>query len=133
VSSVAQLSDFPFVADLPKREKGKVAKLMDVMEELERVTDEKGPVIPQSLIAEVLGVSKQRVNTLLDEGRMEFHVINGTRFVFVASFREYAKQERKVGRPSKASLLARAAYGLKLGSSFGAEVASAAWDKPKNR
>jgi predicted XRE-type DNA-binding protein len=126
VTSLTEIADFPFVKDLPKREKSKVAKIMDVIQELEAVTKEKGPVIPQALIADVLQISKQRVNDLLNEGRMEFYTINGVRFVFSSSFREFAKQERKPGRPPTKSLVVQAARSLKWGAQLGVDMADAA-------
>jgi hypothetical protein len=126
VSSLTEIADFPFVKDLPKREKSKVAKIMDVIHELEAVTKERGPIIPQGLIADVLGVSKQRVSALLDQGRMDYHTINGTRFVYSKSFREFARQERKVGRPPTKSPVVQAARAAKWGVQLGCQIADAA-------
>ena len=99
------LSDFPFVADLPKREKSARAKLLDAMDEVARVTAERGPLIPQSLAAEFLGLSSQRVSTLITTGRVEAVDVHGRRFVVMNSFREFAKIERRNGRPRKSPAL----------------------------
>jgi hypothetical protein len=96
---VTELADFPFVADLPKREKSKVAKALDAMAELETITAERGPLIPQAVAAKIVGVSGTRIGQLLDAGAMDFHTVNGDRYIFVRSFREFAKRERKTGRP----------------------------------
>lgn len=97
----AAAAEFPFVQDLPKREKTRRMKLMEVLEALEARTKEKGPVIPQSLAAEILGVSRARVSQLVDEGRMDSFLLNGSRFIFARSFQEFCKEDRPTGRPPK--------------------------------
>jgi len=95
------LSDFPFVADLPKREKSARAKVLEAMDEVARVTAERGPLIPQALAAEFLGLTTQRVGALISTGRVEAVELVGRRFVVLNSFREFAKIERRTGRPRK--------------------------------
>jgi hypothetical protein len=95
--ALAIAGEFPFVASLPKREKTKRMKLLEVIDALEAVQVEKGPVIPQSLAAEILGVSRARICQLVDEGRLESFDLNGTRFVFAKSFLEFCKEDRPTG------------------------------------
>jgi len=92
------------VGELPKREKSKVGKMLDVISDFERVQCERGPIISQHVIADVLGVSRQCVNQWVNQGRLESVQIGETRFVFIASFREFAKRQRVVGRPPKSKL-----------------------------
>ena len=116
-ATLADLAEFPFVEGLPKRQKSKVGKLLDVIGEIERVQRERGPVLSQHVIADVLGVSRSRVSQLVDAGRLESVRIGQTRFVFLASFREFAKQDRPTGRPKKSAIAEvwRAGAGFGLG------------------
>ncbi len=96
-------SEFPFVQELPKREKSRRMKLLDVLEQLEERTRHKGPVIPQTLAAEILGISRQRVGQLVEAQRIESCLLNGTRFVFLKSFVQFCQEEKRgPGRPLKA-------------------------------
>jgi len=97
----AALTEFPFVADLPKRERSKVGKLWDTFRELSRTLDAKGNVVPQGFAADLLGVSPQRVGQLLDAGKLEPVTVGGRRFVTEASILAHAATERKTGRPVK--------------------------------
>lgn len=103
----AQALDFPFVATLPKTEKTRVVKLWDHFRELKHIVAEKGMIIPQHLAAELLGVSKQRVNELVDAGRFEVVMVGGVRYVTEDSVVRFAKEERKAGRPFKVPRTAR--------------------------
>jgi hypothetical protein len=97
----APLTEFPFVETLPKREKSKLAKLWDHLAEVKRIVEEKGAVLPQHLVADLLGISKQRVGQIIDDGRFEAVMIHGTRYVTESSVVAFAKEERRVGRPVK--------------------------------
>lgn len=95
--AVNMVAEFPFVGELPKREKTRRMKLVEAIEQLEARTREKGPVIPQSLAAEILGVSRARICQLVDAGRIESFLLNGTRFLFAKSFLEFCKEDRPTG------------------------------------
>ena len=97
----AAVTEFPFVEALPKREKSKLSKLWDELKEVKRLADEKGVIVPQHMAAGLLGLSKQRIGQLIDDGRLEGILIHGTRFVTENSIREFAGTERKAGRPPK--------------------------------
>jgi len=101
----AEAFDFPFVSELPKREKTKFRKIWDTFQALRALTAEKGTLVPSSLAAKILGVSRQRVDQLIQEGRLECHSVDGHNFISEASFVEFAKQERKTGRPPKSPSL----------------------------
>jgi len=70
-------------------------------EQFERVTREKGLLIPQALVADFLGVTRGRVCQLLDKGRFERFVIAGTFFVPLAQIE--AHKPLSGGRPRKAA------------------------------
>jgi hypothetical protein len=95
----AEVLEFPAFSDLPKREKSKIQRVWDTFRELSKITDEKGMLIPQSFAAKVLDVSRQRVNAMIEEGRLEAVEVNGVPFVTENSVVAYAKGERKAGRP----------------------------------
>jgi hypothetical protein len=97
----ATITEFPFVASLPKREKSKLAKAWDTFRALSKIAETEGLPIPQLYAAKVLGISRQRVYALVEEGRLKVVIVNGERFVTENSVIEYAKSERKAGRPPK--------------------------------
>jgi len=93
--------EFPFVQSMPIRQKSKLARLWDHLATVKRVTDEKGPIVPQHLVSELLNLSKQRIAQILDDGRLEAVEVNGVRYVTVKSVEVFAQMERKTGRPVK--------------------------------
>lgn len=100
------VSEFPFVAELPKRAKGKLQTLWDAYSELSKLTEEHGMLIPCSFAAELAGVSRQRIHRLCEQGDLvTVNIGPRQRFITEASFVEWAKSERKAGRPFKAPSL----------------------------
>lgn len=93
--------DFPFVQELPKRDKSRLVKLWEHLAEVRAIQAEKGEVIPQAFVADLIGVSTQRVTQFVDEGRLESVLINGRRYVTARSLEQFAQVERKNGRPFK--------------------------------
>jgi len=93
--------EFPFVDSMPKREKSRMQRVWDHFQEVKSIVAEKGMVVPQHLVAELLGVSRQRVGELTDRGRFEVVVIGGVRYLTERSVIAFAKEERKNGRPPK--------------------------------
>jgi hypothetical protein len=93
--------DFPFVQTLPKREKSRVAKLWDHLAEIRAIEREHGRLIPMQFCADLADVSKQRIFTLVEEGRLVRMDVNGHPHITANSFEEWAKSERKAGRPLK--------------------------------
>lgn len=67
-----------------------------------RLYEEKGGLIPQAMLGEVLGVSKQRVSQLLTDHRFEVHQLGNMRFITGDSLATYFAEEKKVGRGHKA-------------------------------
>ncbi len=99
--TTAATSDFPFVAELPKREKSKVGKLWDQLQEMNAIVREKGLLLQPALCAELCGVSRQRVYELIEGGRFEIVQFGKHRLITEASVIAFAKSERKTGRPLK--------------------------------
>lgn len=94
---VAEALEFPFVASLPKREKTKLAKLWEHLSEARAIVKEKGMIIPQHLAAQLVGVSRQRIFTLANEGRLECIEFGGVRYVTEDSLVTFAQSQRKIG------------------------------------
>lgn len=92
-------ADFPFVQELPKREKSKLASLWDSLKEAKAATQEHGALIPINFAAELLGISRQRMHVLLDEGKVASVRFHNQRFVSEKSLVEWAKAEHISGRP----------------------------------
>jgi hypothetical protein len=102
----AAISEFPFVAELPKREKSKLEKVWDHLAEVRAVTAQRGPVIPQIMAAHLLNIGRARVGQLVDDGKLETVLVNGVRYVTADSVEAWAKSNRgKGGRPRKVSNL----------------------------
>jgi len=98
----AAITEFPFVEELPRREKSKLAKLWDHLAAVRAITAEKGTLIPQHMAAGLLNVCKQRVCQLIDDGKLEGIEVHGVRYVTADSCEAWAKAERsKGGRPRK--------------------------------
>jgi len=95
----AVATDFPFVAELPKREKSKLAKVWGHFQELSRISEVEGMLIPMAYAAIVLDVCRQRVYQLAEEGRLKVIEVNGHQFVTERSVVDFAATERKAGRP----------------------------------
>jgi len=94
----AAVTEFDFVQSLPKREKSKLVKVWEHFKLLRLVAKQKGMLIPQHYAAEVLGVSRQRVHVLVNEGRLESVDVGGCRYVTEDTVVAYAQAERKAGR-----------------------------------
>lgn len=90
----------PFIVDLPKREKSKLASLWDHFQELQALTQREGPLVPVRYGADLMGISRQRVDELIKDGRLRVHRVNDHRMLYCSDIVEYAKAERKSGRPS---------------------------------
>jgi len=94
-------TDFPFVEQLPKREKGKVAKLWDQFEVMREAIAKHGCLVPIALAAKLGNVSNQRIHQLMDAGTLERIEIDGHPFISETSMLNWVSAERKAGRPPK--------------------------------
>lgn len=88
-STLNQAELFPTIEE-------KIRKRSFVREFIEAVL-EHGPLVPRELVAQGIGVSRQRVHQLLEKGRMVEIVIGGRHFVTAASLELFLTEERKVG------------------------------------
>jgi hypothetical protein len=71
---------------------------------LVRITEEKGALVPQNLLADALGISKARVSHLLAAGRFEVVDFAGAKFVPAANLEAFmAMPKDRGGRPRKSA------------------------------
>ncbi|MBU6402961.1 MAG: hypothetical protein KGS61_21785, partial [Verrucomicrobia bacterium] len=94
-----RVSEFPFMAALPKREKCKIRSYIDLWREMDRLTKEKGALLPAPLCWRILHVSRQRLMQFIQEGRLEAYNIEGYWFIPDRAFTEFVMTARKTGRP----------------------------------
>lgn len=72
------------------------------LERLVSITERFGTIVPQSLLHKELGLSQQRVHQLIAKNRFETFEIGGSKWVTVASVREFQRTEKALGgRPRK--------------------------------
>lgn len=93
--------EFPFVKDLPKREKSKLQLFWDRLAEIRAITREHGQLLPIPFAAALANVSRQRIDGLVDQGLVIKIELQGRPFITENSFVAWAKSERKAGRPLK--------------------------------
>jgi hypothetical protein len=98
----AQTMDFPFVEELPKRERSKIATLWDRFHELRAITEEKGMLLPIPFCAALLGISRQRVDQLTRDGRLERVELDQAVFVTEKSLKRAWLLHAKWRRQNKA-------------------------------
>lgn len=108
----AQTMDFPFVAELPKRERSKLGTLWDRFKELKAITEEKGMLLSPAFCSALLGVSRQRVYQLMEDGRMERVDVHGQTFITEESLIAWARAEHKNGRPLKIPQTAKECFAV---------------------
>lgn len=97
------------------------------IEKFNEMSEARGGLIPRSVLADTLGVSRQRVAELIDKGQLEKISFFGTHFVSGRSIREHLQGEKaKGGRGRKHNLGTWQA--LKVGARWGADLAGAIVD-----
>ncbi len=100
----AAICECPFVEGLPKREKSKLARAWELVATVNAVAKAEGYPYPLMLAAKCLGVSRTRIDELVGEGRLKRVEIDGHVFITENSLVEFAKRERKNGRPVAAEI-----------------------------
>lgn len=94
-------TEFGFVQAFPKRTKSKLEKLTEHIAEVRRLNEQHGVLIPATYAATLLGVSRQRVDELMSDGRLVRLRAFDHVYVTEESMKDYARTERKAGRPPK--------------------------------
>jgi len=119
----AAVNEFPFVAELPKREKSRLQLFWDRFKEVQALCERKGTIVPPVVAAELLGISRQRVHELMQDGRLERVEWRGQVFVTEHDLVEFASAERKAGRPCGPTTVGQAAVAsLKGGQAYTREL-----------
>jgi hypothetical protein len=88
-----QFTLFPEIK-IPKRERTK----WDELCEMQAVVGEHGALVPPASAAEVLDVSKQRVDQLINKGALRAFEFFGKRWVCQSDLKGYVETGRKSGR-----------------------------------
>ena len=101
----APATDFPFVAELPKREKSKLVKLWDAFRELAEFQEQHGFPVPRTAAAALLEVHPTRIDQLIADGRLMPHKFHGHIYISQNSLVAHARTERKTGRPQTQKLM----------------------------
>jgi len=95
---------FPFVERLPAREKSKLAKLWRHFDEVKELMKEKGTLVPMTIAADLIEVSRQRVDELVERGHLERVEFHGRPFITEVSLVRWARAERPKGGRGHKSL-----------------------------
>jgi hypothetical protein len=77
----------------PKTKKG----VLDDLREFLRITKQRGGLVPISAVATVLGVSRQRVHQLADEGTFSVFTFYGMKWLLEEEVVSFAKLNRSAG------------------------------------
>lgn len=103
--SAAATTEFPFVNELPKRDRSRFSVAWDKLRlfhaQVSALTAEHGALVPMRLVPPVLNISNQRVCQLCDAGKLHRFEVGDVVFISEASIVALAKTERKAGRPFK--------------------------------
>lgn len=97
------MSEFSFVEGLTKREKSKLVKAWELLGHLREAMDREGVLVPVMLGAKCLDLSRSRIDDICRDGRLRRVEVDGHVFLTEQSIVEFAKTERKTGRPVKGS------------------------------
>jgi len=95
------VTDFSFMAAVPKREKSKLGKFIDSFRELSAMHQEHGCPIPRTAAAKILNVHPTRIDQMISDGQLVSVKFNGHIYVSENSVVALGQKERKAGRPLK--------------------------------
>jgi len=70
-----------------------------VLAQIKKAMDEHGMLFPQYLVVSVLGLSRQRVSKLIEEGKLASVEIDGKNYIPAVALEFFLTEERKAGRP----------------------------------
>jgi hypothetical protein len=94
--------DFPFVHDLPKREKSKVGQAFDELAEFWEVSKQERGLVTVNHAMKALNITRTTIDILCAKGILRRYKFADHVLISVASIKERAEAERSVGgRPRK--------------------------------
>lgn len=104
--AVTSVPEFGFVESLPmvavEEANTGLSAMKRTLAEYERLTQEHGPLVPSSTVAEQLGITRQGVLDLIERKRLQTVTIFGRRWIVGRSVLAYLEEgPRKGGRPPK--------------------------------
>ena len=108
----ADAASFEFMQSVPKRSTA-FTKMTDAFQMLRDVIGSGGAYIPKAMLTEVLGVSRQRVDQIIDAGYIKTFVLHGKDYVTETDLRAYIEAAPRHGHEislpkSKREALSRA-------------------------
>ena len=98
----APANEFSFVQSMPRREKSRLRGFFDDVEALREFSKIEGLPFPPVAAAELLKVSRNRIDELIKAGKLRSVTLRGHVYVGEKSLYEFAGTHRKAGRPFKA-------------------------------
>lgn len=101
MSEALTVSEFPFASSMPASKKHKVRDALSIIDELSAEMDKSGIPLPKVYVAQLLGVTPQRITVLVANGTLETVQMGKVELIKGNSVREYFKSDRKPGRPTK--------------------------------
>ncbi len=100
--TIEQAEMFPSIAASTPRKRSPLREMVDAI-------SVHGPLLPQAFMHIALDVSRQRIDQLIQDGKLATIELSGKKFVPLAALDVYLSGERKVGRPFKDPSLSRMA------------------------
>lgn len=91
--------ELAFMNEVPKRATA-FTRMLDSFQLLRDVIATKGLYIPAGFVKDILGVSKQRVHQLINDGRLETVQLNHMHYVTEKSLLEFITAEKKTRGPA---------------------------------
>ncbi|MGO8839094.1 MAG: hypothetical protein ACLQAH_17190 [Limisphaerales bacterium] len=74
-------------------------QLLNVIQVLRGINEREGGLLPFSMAAKLMGISKQRVDALVAEGTLKPTPFAGKKWLSVNQIEEFVKLTREPGRP----------------------------------
>jgi hypothetical protein len=96
IADMTQRSATATVIPKAKRYKGLLSFLTD-WHEFSRISKSNGGLVPQSVVATILGVSRQRVHQLIEEGTFSHWSFYGKKWLSQKEVVSFAKLNRQAG------------------------------------
>lgn len=110
--------EFPFVAELSKRQRSRWSRARESFQLLKLAQDQHGLLVPQNLAARLGCVTRQRIDQLSECGKLERIYINDHAFITEGSLVAWLKEETLRGRPRKSALAVATETAVAVGRGF---------------
>jgi hypothetical protein len=84
-------------ADVPEKKAKGLTGLLETTRDFMKISQQRGGLVPQSTVATILGVSRQRVHQLVTEGTLSHWTFYGMKWLSQEEVVAFAKLNRKAG------------------------------------